>query len=151
VNRRRNPEKRRGIGISALGESEFSRSRESGHPKSRNNGKIRAIHWWRHVAKIERSSAYWLSGNRSSQGRRKRDIESLEILEESGPSIWKDAWQLSMSSGKSRQGSIHRCLVHRDIGDPGDKLFVHFGIAKRDTPMSGSQLSSQQRKRTVSS
>jgi hypothetical protein len=44
---------------------------------------------------------------------------------------------------------VHRCLVHRDIGDPGDKLFVHFGIAKRDTPMSGSQMSSQQRRRTV--
>jgi hypothetical protein len=28
--------------------------------------------------------------------------------------------------------AIHRCLVHRDIGDPGDKLFVHFGIANRD-------------------
>jgi hypothetical protein len=50
---------------------------------------------------------------------------------------------------KSRQGSVHRCLSHRDIGDPGDKLFVHFGIAKRDTPMSGSQLSAHQRRRTV--
>jgi hypothetical protein len=28
--------------------------------------------------------------------------------------------------------SSHRCLSHRDIGDPGDKLFVHFGIANRN-------------------
>jgi hypothetical protein len=29
---------------------------------------------------------------------------------------------------------IHRCLVHRDIGDPGDKVFMHFGFAKSETP-----------------
>jgi hypothetical protein len=41
---------------------------------------------------------------------------------------------------------VHRCWGHRDIGDPGDKLFVHFGIAKRETPISGGQLSARQRK-----
>jgi hypothetical protein len=36
---------------------------------------------------------------------------------------------------KSRQGGvIYRCLVHRDIGDPGDKVFMHFGFAKSETP-----------------
>jgi hypothetical protein len=25
---------------------------------------------------------------------------------------------------------VYRCLGHRDIGDPGDKVFMHFGIAK---------------------
>jgi hypothetical protein len=45
--------------------------------------------------------------------------------------------------------AVHQCLVHRDIGDPGEKLFVHFGITKRDTSMGGSQLSSLQRRRTV--
>jgi hypothetical protein len=29
---------------------------------------------------------------------------------------------------------VHRCLGHRDIGDPGDKVFTHFGIANRETP-----------------
>jgi hypothetical protein len=32
-------------------------------------------------------------------------------------------------------------LGHRDIGNPGDNLFMYFGIAKLETPMSGSQLS----------
>jgi hypothetical protein len=46
--------------------------------------------------------------------------------------------------GKSPdKGAVHRCLVHWDIRDPGDELFVHFGIAKRDTSMSGSQLSTR--------
>jgi hypothetical protein len=30
---------------------------------------------------------------------------------------------------------VHRCLGHRDIGDPGDKVFTHFEIANRETPM----------------
>jgi hypothetical protein len=38
----------------------------------------------------------------------------------------------------------HRCLVHRVIGDPGDKLFAHFGITKRVTPISGEQFSAHQ-------
>jgi hypothetical protein len=41
--------------------------------------------------------------------------------------------------------------VHQDIGDPVDKVFVHFGIVKRNTPTSGSQLSANQRRKTVSS
>jgi hypothetical protein len=40
--------------------------------------------------------------------------------------------------------AIHHCLVHQDIGDPGDKWFMHFGIMNRDTPMSGGHLSSHQ-------
>ena len=32
-------------------------------------------------------------------------------------------------------------LGHRDIGNPGDNLFMYFGIVKLETPMSGSQLS----------
>jgi hypothetical protein len=40
-----------------------------------------------------------------------------------------------------RQEVVDRCLGHRDIGDPGDKVFMHFGIANRETPISGSQLS----------
>jgi len=34
----------------------------------------------------------------------------------------------------SRQGFIHRHYSHRDIGDPGDKKFGHFGFAKSKTP-----------------
>jgi hypothetical protein len=46
--------------------------------------------------------------------------------------------------GKSRQEVVDRRLGHRDIGDPGDKVFMQDGIAKSETPMSGSQLSAQQ-------
>jgi hypothetical protein len=63
----------------------------------------------------------------------------------------RDAWQQSEPPGKGRQEVVDRCLGHRDIRDPGDKVFVHFGIVKRDTPMSGSQLSAHQRRRTVPS
>jgi hypothetical protein len=47
--------------------------------------------------------------------------------------------------GKSPDNeAIHRRLVHRDIGNPVDVGFMHFGIAKRETPMSGGQLSAHQ-------
>jgi hypothetical protein len=32
---------------------------------------------------------------------------------------------------------VHRLIGNRDIGDPGDKGFVHFEIAIHETPMSG--------------
>jgi hypothetical protein len=32
-------------------------------------------------------------------------------------------------------------LCHWDIRNPGDNLFMHFGTATLETPMSGSQLS----------
>jgi hypothetical protein len=43
--------------------------------------------------------------------------------------------------GKARQDVDDQCLGHRDIGDPGDKVFMHFGIENRETPIIGSQLS----------
>ena len=43
--------------------------------------------------------------------------------------------------GKSRQEVVYRHVGHRDIGDPDDNLFMHFGIVTLETPMSGSQLS----------
>jgi hypothetical protein len=47
--------------------------------------------------------------------------------------------------GKSPDNeAIHRHLVHRDIGNPVDMGFMHFGIAKRETPMSAGQLSVHQ-------
>jgi hypothetical protein len=36
--------------------------------------------------------------------------------------------------GEVPTGSVDQGLSHRDIRDPSDKLFVHFGIVKRDTP-----------------
>jgi hypothetical protein len=65
-----------------------------------------------------------------SKSRRNRDRPSEE-----------DAWQQSARRGKSRQEVDDRRLGHRDIGNPGDNLFMYFGIAKLETPMSGSQLS----------
>jgi hypothetical protein len=35
--------------------------------------------------------------------------------------------------GKSRQEVVYRHFGHRDIGNPGDKRFGHFGIAKSET------------------
>jgi hypothetical protein len=49
---------------------------------------------------------------------------------------------------KARQEVVHRLIENRDIGDPGHKGFVHFEIAIREIPMSGVQLSAQQRRRT---
>jgi hypothetical protein len=49
---------------------------------------------------------------------------------------------------KARQEVVHRLIGNRDIGDPGHKGFVHFEIAIREIPMSGVQLSAQQRRRT---
>jgi hypothetical protein len=67
-------------------------------------------------------------------------LAGLETPERSEPSIWKDAWQ--------RIGH-RRHFVHREIGDPGDKGFVHCEIVISETPISGEQLSAQQRRRTV--
>ena len=40
--------------------------------------------------------------------------------------------------------AIPRRLVHQDIVNPVDVGFMHFGIAKRETPMSGGLLSAHQ-------
>jgi hypothetical protein len=32
---------------------------------------------------------------------------------------------------------VYRCLGHQDIGDPGDKLFMHFGITKPEPRQGG--------------
>jgi hypothetical protein len=37
--------------------------------------------------------------------------------------------------GKSRQEVVYRYFGHRDIGNPGDKVFMHFGIMKSETPI----------------
>jgi hypothetical protein len=29
---------------------------------------------------------------------------------------------------------VYQCLGHWDVGDPGDKVFMHFGIVKSETP-----------------
>jgi hypothetical protein len=49
---------------------------------------------------------------------------------------------------KARQEVVHRLIGNRDIRDPGHKGFVHFEIVIREIPMSGVQLSAQQRRRT---
>jgi hypothetical protein len=36
--------------------------------------------------------------------------------------------------GKSRQEVVDRRLGYQDIMDPGDKVFIHFGIANLETP-----------------
>jgi hypothetical protein len=42
----------------------------------------------------------------------------------------------------------HRHLAHREVGNLGNMMLKHFEFAIRETPMSGGQLSSQQRRRT---
>jgi hypothetical protein len=45
---------------------------------------------------------------------------------------------ISVIEKKYRQGvNLSAFGVHRDIGDLGDKWFVHFEIAIRETPISG--------------
>jgi hypothetical protein len=39
-------------------------------------------------------------------------------------------------------------VIHREIGNPEGMMYRHFEFAIRETPMSGSQLSAQQRRRT---
>jgi hypothetical protein len=45
-----------------------------------------------------------------------------------------------IEEGPTRRPSIS-FWGHREIRDPGDKRLVHFEIVKRDTPISGGQLS----------
>jgi hypothetical protein len=59
----------------------------------------------------------------------------------SGPSIGEDAWH---ETGVRDQTKV----VDREIGNPGDMMFRHFEFAICETPMSGGQLSSWQRRRT---
>jgi hypothetical protein len=81
--------------------SEFLRSKEMGHQKSRNTDRIGTAH---------------------PVGR----VATIGII------------------GKSRQGVNPSTFgVHRDIGDPSDKWFVHFEITIRETPISGGQPSAQ--------
>jgi hypothetical protein len=54
--------------------------------------------------------------------------------------------------GKARQEVVYRHFGHRDIGNPGDKRFGHFGIVKSETPTrrkapSWGQLSPYQRRK----
>jgi hypothetical protein len=49
---------------------------------------------------------------------------------------------------RCRKSGTSRHIANRDIGDPGHKGFVHFEIAIREIPISGVQLSAQQRRRT---
>jgi hypothetical protein len=37
--------------------------------------------------------------------------------------------------GKSRQEVVYRHLGHRDIANPSDRVFMHFGIAESETPI----------------
>jgi hypothetical protein len=99
------------------------------------------------------SSGYRRSGNRSSRGRESRDILSLEIprVNQDRPS-GRTRGSNRSHQGKSRQEVVHRHYSHRDIGDPGDKKFGHFGFAKsktptrrRKAPLCGGQLSTWRR------
>jgi hypothetical protein len=49
---------------------------------------------------------------------------------------------------RCRKSGTSRHIANRDIGDPEHKGFVHFEIAIREIPISGVQLSAQQRRRT---
>jgi hypothetical protein len=53
----------------------------------------------------------------------------------------EDTWQQSCHRERTDKEVVDRCLDHRDIGDPGDEVFMYFGITNRETPISGSQLS----------
>jgi hypothetical protein len=70
-----------------------------------------------------------------SESRRRSGIFMVKVLRMIKTiHLEEDAWQQSMPSGKDRQEVVDRCLDHRDIGDPGDEVFMYFGIANRETP-----------------
>jgi hypothetical protein len=49
---------------------------------------------------------------------------------------------------KCRKSGVSRHIVDQDIGDLGNKGFAQLEIAIREIPISGVQLSAQQRRRT---
>jgi hypothetical protein len=51
--------------------------------------------------------------------------------------LWGRVAEIQAIGESPDEEAVHRSLAHRDIGDPGDKLSVPFGIAKREIPMSG--------------
>jgi hypothetical protein len=82
-----------------------------------------------------------ISGNRESRYRESRRRSGIFMVKVLGMirtvHLEEDAWQQSAPSGKDRQEVVDRCLDHRDIGDPGYKVFMYFGIANRETPTRG--------------
>jgi hypothetical protein len=150
VDRRRNPNKRwshrdidtreiRILEVVRIETSQVSKHREDlDRPLAETRGRDRARVGISGIGKSEFLRSKEPGTSKVSKSRRNRDRPS-------GRTRGSD----QRHREKSRQEVVDRGLSHRDIGDPGDKLFVHFGIAKRDTPMSGSQLSSLQRRRTV--
>jgi hypothetical protein len=77
------------------------------------------------------------------------DIKSLEIPEESRPQVHLEGTVHGGDRGgdhreRADKEAVHRCLAHRDIGNPVDVVFTPFEIANRETPISGGQLSAHQ-------
>jgi hypothetical protein len=93
------------------------------------------------VSEIRSESAYRRSGYRRSWAQRfcafrnrdPRNPEGIETIH---------------LRDRCRKSGASRHIADWDIGDPGHKGFVHFEIAIREIPMSGVQLSAQQRRRT---
>jgi hypothetical protein len=79
------------------------------------------------------------------RGIESRDI-NIPVDRRSGKSILKTPTQIRTvhlegtrgnnrsHRGKARQEVVYRHFGHRDIGNPGDKRFGHFRIAKSKTP-----------------
>jgi hypothetical protein len=95
---------------------------------------------------------FQLSAYRDSQEQENRNTSSLESesarLDRDCPLVGTHGrdpghW------GSPDEEVIHRSSAHRDNRDPGVKLSVYFGIAKRETVMSGGQLPAHRRRRMV--
>jgi hypothetical protein len=94
---------------------------------------------------IESPSAYRRFGRKDFQSTRSRESARLDQDRSLVGTRGRDPGH----RGSPDEEVVHRSLAHRDIRDPGDKLSMHFGIAKLETPMSGGQLSAHQRRRIV--
>jgi len=129
------------VGILAIGESEFSRARESRHHKSRNADKIRAVHLrdmcqrsstHRHIInreigfpKDKRNGTLEVLKSRRNQDRPSRRMRGSHQHTRENPRQ-ESAW---------RTGVRHLGRVgNRHIRDPRHKGFVHYRIAIRDFP-----------------
>jgi hypothetical protein len=117
-------EELRRSGIWRIGKSAFPWTRDIGEITGENPDIIRAIHsGGTGVGDRDESRVLQIGKSEFLRTRETRLRKSRNPESKSGPSIWKDAWQRSVPSGKSRQEvipSVFEGVLYIEIGDIGD-------------------------------
>jgi hypothetical protein len=124
-----------------IGKSTFPWTRDRGNPGQKPRHNLRRPFRGTGVIDLKRVGIAVIGKleflrTRKLGHRKSRNPRGIETIHMEGRMV-----AISFIGKNPNKEVVHRCLVHRDIGDPGDKLFVHFGIAKRNIPMSGGHLS----------